>query len=160
MAQNEDKVDYKSVGNTAFKKGEWLSAAAQYTKAIKQHSISPLSDQDLAVLHSNRCAALCKLGKAQKALADAEECVKLRPDWGKSYFRMGQVMELQENIDQALGYYQQASKLTPDSKDTSAKVRELQNQVQIMKQKEKLEKEKLENKNKNKNQNEPVGVKV
>lgn len=36
---------------------------------------------------SNRSAALLALAKTTKALADAEECIRLRPDWDKGHFR-------------------------------------------------------------------------
>lgn len=36
---------------------------------------------------SNRSAALLSLAKTTKAVADAEECIRLRPDWDKGYFR-------------------------------------------------------------------------
>ena len=44
-------------------------------------------------LCSNRCACLLKLHKLEKALADANECVRLKDDWDKSHFRLGSVLE-------------------------------------------------------------------
>ena len=44
-------------------------------------------------LCSNRCACLLKLHKLDKALADANECVRLKDDWDKSHFRLGSVLE-------------------------------------------------------------------
>ena len=32
---------------------------------------------------SNRSAALLQLSKTTKALSDADECIRLRPDWDK-----------------------------------------------------------------------------
>lgn len=45
--------------------------------------------------HSNRSAALLKLNKLQKALADAEEATKLDPDFHKGWMRKGMVLESQ-----------------------------------------------------------------
>lgn len=42
---------------------------------------------------SNRSAALLQLSKTGKALADAEECIRLRPDWDKGYFRKAAALE-------------------------------------------------------------------
>ena len=43
---------------------------------------------------SNRSAALLKLSKANKALEDADECIRLRPEWDKGHFRRAQVLEM------------------------------------------------------------------
>lgn len=50
--------------------------------------------------HSNRSAALLKLNKLAKALADAEECVKLDPSWDKGWMRKGMVLESQGQLQQ------------------------------------------------------------
>ena len=42
---------------------------------------------------SNRSAALLQLNKVTKAMADAEECIRLKPDWEKGYFRKGNAFE-------------------------------------------------------------------
>lgn len=81
----------KDQGNLLYKEGDFLKAAAAYTKAIKQDSANP-------VLFSNRSAALLKLNKLAKALADAEECVKLDPAWDKGWVRKGMVLECQGQL--------------------------------------------------------------
>jgi hypothetical protein len=43
--------------------------------------------------HSNRSAALLKLGKARQALADADAAIALRPDWEKGHYRRGVALE-------------------------------------------------------------------
>lgn len=50
--------------------------AALYTQGLK-------ADPESSVLYSNRSAALLQLAKTTKALADAEQCIRLRPDWDK-----------------------------------------------------------------------------
>ena len=45
-------------------------------------------------LCSNRSAALLQLKKSGKALEDAEQCIKLRPDWDKGFYRRGLALEL------------------------------------------------------------------
>ena len=49
---------------------------------------------------SNRSAALLKLNKMAKALADAEECIKSRQDWEKGYFRKGNVLEALQRYEE------------------------------------------------------------
>ena len=43
---------------------------------------------------SNRSAALLQLRKSGKALEDAEQCIKRRPDWDKGFYRKGLALEL------------------------------------------------------------------
>lgn len=38
-----------------------------------------------------------------KALADAEECVKLDPQWDKGYMRMALALETQERLEEVCG---------------------------------------------------------
>ena len=46
-------------------------------------------DKQNHVLWSNRSAALCAVGNYERALTDAERCIKLAPDWGKGHARKG-----------------------------------------------------------------------
>ena len=75
-----------------------MKAAAAYTKAIKL-------DQENAVLYSNRSAAFLKLGKVAKAIEDADECIVLKPDWEKGYFRKGQALETKGDFSSAFDTY-------------------------------------------------------
>ena len=49
---------------------------------------------------SNRSAALLKLKKAGKALEDAEECIKQRPEWDKGHYRKALALELTEKYSE------------------------------------------------------------
>lgn len=53
--------------------------------------------------HSNRSASLLKLKKVTKALEDAEECIRLRPEWEKGYYRKAAVLEEQDMVE-GVGY--------------------------------------------------------
>ncbi|KAL4857231.1 Small glutamine-rich tetratricopeptide repeat-containing protein beta [Chlorella vulgaris] len=112
----------KEQGNEQHRCGNHLKAAALYTQGLK-------ADPTNAVLFSNRCAALLKLSKTTKALADAEECIRLRPDWDKGYFRKGAVLEALEKMDEALESYQAAYQRNKESKQLAEKVRVLQKVV-------------------------------
>ena len=72
----------KERGNTYFRNGEYARAAVQYSMFIRL-------DPKNAVGFSNRSGAYAKQGLWQKALDDAETCVKLRPSWGKAHARKG-----------------------------------------------------------------------
>jgi len=71
---------FKDEGNTFFKQGEHLKAAAAYTKAIK-------AEPDNHVYYSNRSQAFLKLSKVAKAVEDADKCIDLAPDFVKGYHR-------------------------------------------------------------------------
>ena len=68
--------DFKDKGNEAMKAGNAKEAVEHYSSAIAL-------DGDNHVFFSNRSAAYCKLEQFDKALEDANECVKVNPKWGK-----------------------------------------------------------------------------
>jgi tetratricopeptide (TPR) repeat protein len=49
---------------------------------------------------SNRSAALLQINKVSKALADAEECTKLRPEWDKGFYRRAAALERLERFEE------------------------------------------------------------
>jgi len=55
----------------------------------------------LSCAHSNRSVSQLSLGKAQEALADAEQACELRPDWEKGHFRRAAALEAQGQLKQA-----------------------------------------------------------
>ena len=71
---------FKDEGNTLFKNGEYLKAAAAYTKAVK-------AEPENHVYYSNRSQAFLKLSKVAKAIEDADKCIALAPDFVKGYHR-------------------------------------------------------------------------
>lgn len=71
---------HKNEGNVQFKNGEFLKAAASYTKAIKAEPANH-------VYYSNRSNAFLKLSKVTKAIEDADKCIELAPDFVKGYHR-------------------------------------------------------------------------
>lgn len=74
--------------------GEYLKAAALYTKAIK-------AEPDNHVYYSNRSNAFLKLSKVQKALEDADKCIELAPEFVKGYHRKASALHAGERSDEA-----------------------------------------------------------
>uniref|UniRef100_A0A383VM43 Cns1/TTC4 wheel domain-containing protein n=1 Tax=Tetradesmus obliquus TaxID=3088 RepID=A0A383VM43_TETOB len=107
----------KDQGNELFKQGDYLKAAAVYTKAIKE--------APSAVLYSNRSAALLKLNKVAKALADAEECVKLDPAFHKGYMRMALALESQQRLEEAVDCYRKAMQADNNNSEYAARAKAL-----------------------------------
>lgn len=80
--------------------GEFLKAAAAFTKALKALDAETGSDvvELKATVLSNRSAAFAKLNKARQALSDAEQAFALRPTWDKASFRRGIALEVRERL--------------------------------------------------------------
>lgn len=105
--------DLKANGNQSFKEGAYQQAVEFYTQALDAAA-------ENAVLYSNRCAALLKLGRVGEARADAEKCIHLRPEWEKAHFRLGSVCVEEGNWEEALAAYSKCAELAPA--DTSGEV--------------------------------------
>lgn len=119
MADNAGRAAaLKDQGNEQFKTGGYLKAAALYTQAIKL-------DPDNPTLYSNRAAAFLQLVKLNKALADAEMTVKLKPQWEKGYFRKGCVLEAMEQYEEAISAFQTALQHNPQNTEVSRKIKRL-----------------------------------
>ena len=70
-------------------------AIAAYSKAIE---LVPTE----AVYWSNRSVAYFQSGQAENALSDAEESIRLRPDWGKAYSRKANALQLLHRHEEAM----------------------------------------------------------
>ena len=86
-----DAAALRASGNALFQNGEFLKAAAEFTKALKSGELDAAS---ASALHSNRSAAFAALGKARQALTDADSAVSLRPTWDKAHYRRGVALQV------------------------------------------------------------------
>lgn len=67
------------------------------------------------MLYSNRSGAYASLNKFDEALDDANECIKLNPNFIKGYSRKGAAQEGMGFLDQALETYDAGLKIDPTS---------------------------------------------
>jgi Flp pilus assembly protein TadD len=75
MPADKSKADAaKDKGNKAFAAKQFVAAISAFTDAIAE-------DPTNHVFYSNRSAAFLKNGQVPKAVADAEKCVAIKPDW-------------------------------------------------------------------------------
>ena len=74
-------LQYKAKANAAFKEKNWDEAIYNYSKSL-EHVQSHVN-------YSNRSAAYLKTGDYERALADANMCIKLKKDYNKGYLRKG-----------------------------------------------------------------------
>ena len=107
----------KDEGNEAFRKGDTQRAVECYTQAI---SLNP----DDHVFYSNRSAAYMKLDSISKALKDGEMCLKLAPNWGKGYNRLGVAQQGLKRYDAALVTFRHGLELEPSSSALQAALKE------------------------------------
>jgi tetratricopeptide (TPR) repeat protein len=73
-------AELKALGNAQLQQGDAKQAAVSFTKALQ------LEPRNAALL-SNRSAAFLKMGRASRALQDADECLRLDPSWLKAHYR-------------------------------------------------------------------------
>jgi hypothetical protein len=91
----------KEGGKQAFKAKKWKDAVDLYTAALMQalETGAHVVD-DIHELFSNRVAALLKMPHTEELLGDAlttaRECCRVAPNWDKSHYRLGQVLEARQ----------------------------------------------------------------
>ncbi|XP_053611887.1 uncharacterized protein LOC128676020 [Plodia interpunctella] len=98
--------ELKSKGNECVKDAKYIEAVLHYTQAIKL-------DPNNYVLYSNRSYAFLKLDQHYLALQDANETVRLQPQWAKGYFRRAEVEAASGLHDEAIISYTRALQLEP-----------------------------------------------
>lgn len=73
-------------------------------------------------LHSNLSSCYLKMGDLDKAMEEAEECIRLQPKWCRGYYRKGMVFfERKEYVDAATTFYQ-GCEIEPSDKKLSQMV--------------------------------------
>lgn len=88
-------------GNAAFKNGDFANAVKLYTESIKR-------DPSDARGYNNRSAAYMKLMALPEALKDAEEAIKVDPNFVKAYIRKANVLHSMREYTRALEALQAA----------------------------------------------------
>ncbi|KAM3310389.1 hypothetical protein ACQJBY_031221 [Aegilops geniculata] len=100
------KVQLKSFGEKAIKRKDYHGASKFYTEAIKL-------DPSDATLYSNRCLCYLQMTEADKALRDANTCIKLRPEWIKGYYRKGAALMSLKDYKEACDAFMAGLQLDP-----------------------------------------------
>lgn len=89
----------KAAGNAALQAGKVSEAIAHYTKAIH------LDGSKNHVYFSNRSAAYLQQGNGNHALADANLCLHLNPQFAKGYSRKGAALHALKRYNDSISAY-------------------------------------------------------
>ncbi|CAO2038340.1 unnamed protein product [Urochloa humidicola] len=117
---NKGKIaKLKSLGSEAAERKDYPSASKFYTKAMDL-------DPDDASLFSNRSLCWLRMGDGQKALLDARECRRMRPDWPKACYRQGAALMLLKDYGSACEVFFDGLKLDPENTDIEHALRFVQ----------------------------------
>jgi len=101
----------KLMGNQSFAAGEYAQAAVHYTMAIDQAGTAAAGQEPEAgttdtplvpICYSNRAACFLKLGQHERALEDADCCIKHNPAFVKGHFRRGLSLHAMKRYPEAL----------------------------------------------------------
>lgn len=103
----------KDKGNAAFKEQKYPEAVKHYTEAIKRGP--PSVNPEAHKLFSNRAACYTKLGAWNEGLKDAEECIKLAPEFAKGYSRKGHLQYFMKEYSKAMSTYEEGLKHDPEN---------------------------------------------
>lgn len=97
----------------AFKNADWMTAVAQYSKAI---DVLNNDSHDMAVYLKNRAAAYLKQEKFEDAIRDCDKSLELAPMDPKALFRRCQALEAVERFEEAYRDATQLLKVDPSNK--------------------------------------------
>ncbi|KAK1698587.1 hypothetical protein QYE76_015284 [Lolium multiflorum] len=123
---------FKSLGDNCFKTKDYVSAAGYYTLALY---LVP-DDAASATLFSNRSLCWLHMGDGGKALLDAEECQKKRPDWPKAHYRMGTALMFLKDYQRACERFSDALKLDPGSSEIEDALRKVSESLKLSRSKQ------------------------
>merc|ERR1711991_129676 len=127
MAQAKGE-ELKAKGNSFFSQGQYEEAIVWYTKAIEAYPQGH-------VYFSNRCACYTSLNQLEKALKDANECVRLKPDWAKGYYRLGHALALSHKYEEAQTALKKGSQVDPSNADIVNRLKQVEGLIKAEKAK-------------------------
>ena len=88
----------------AFKDQDYPEAVKHYTEALQRGP--PAVNPEAYKLYSNRAACFTKLGAYPDGIKDADECIRLKPNFPKGYSRKGHLQFFMKDYDKAIATYQ------------------------------------------------------
>jgi len=109
LQYKKEKAAYaKDQGNAGFTSGKTMEAILWFSFAI-------LLDPSNFIFYSNRSAAWINAKNYSNALADANKCIHLNPNWARGYSRKGAACFFLKQYDEALNAYKQGLAIEPNN---------------------------------------------
>ena len=108
MARQRESLEAKEKAIEAFNEQNYKGAVDLLKKAIKL-------DPDNHIFYSNRAATFMALEQYEKALVDADECIRLQPTWAKGYSRRGAALFRLDKLGPARDAFEKGLELDPEN---------------------------------------------
>lgn len=115
--------------------------AEQYERAVKHLTVALSLDEKSHVLYSNRCTAFIALENFEKAMEDADECIRLQPNWAKGYLRRGSVFFRMGKLEKSESVLKDGLELDPSNDALKKELEAVMNAIaeKMARQRESLE---------------------
>lgn len=111
--QNLSAQELKEKGNEEFLKGNFDTALAYYTDALK---LSTEENAEKAIYYKNRAAVYLKQKEYNKVVADCDQALKICPNDPKALFRRCQALEALERFEESYRDARYIMNLDPSNK--------------------------------------------
>uniref|UniRef100_A0ACD5XM18 Uncharacterized protein n=1 Tax=Avena sativa TaxID=4498 RepID=A0ACD5XM18_AVESA len=113
----EESIAYwKSQGNGAFAKEDYLTAISCYGKVLH---INP-SD---AAMYANQSLCRLRMKHGRLALEEARKCRMMRPRWSRAWYREGAALSFMKDYEGAADMFREALQLDPKSEEIKEALR-------------------------------------
>merc|ERR1719491_1975531 len=106
--------------------------AQDYEKAVEDLAAAIVLDSSNQVFYSNRSVAYTAMQMYEKALDDADECVRLQPTWAKGYSRRAAAKFHLGDLQAAKIAYSKAWDLEPTNVKTEADLEHVLSEIADM----------------------------
>jgi Tfp pilus assembly protein PilF len=104
-----DPMSHSNLGTYLQERGHFAEAIGQHNRAISLTSDAGL----LAATYANLGAAYRKLEEDEKARASFDQALRLNPNQSNAYLGLGQLLEKQNRLDDAINSYSRSVELRP-----------------------------------------------
>ena len=115
--------DWKDKGNQLVQERKYNEALNCYSKAIELDASDP-------ILYSNRSAMYFNLALYENAFIDAEQALKLKPNYPKAYLRKGNALEKLNRYEEALEAYNTGLQIDSNNSQLLEAHQKLENLIQ------------------------------
>ena len=115
--------DWKDKGNQLVQERKYNEALNCYSKAIELDASDP-------ILYSNRSAMYFNLALYENAFIDAEQALKLKPNYPKAYLRKGNALEKLNKYEEALEAYSTGLQIDSNNSQLLEAHQKLENLIQ------------------------------